>query len=232
MAKRRRRKKAPKEAKAAGASWWKHAIAAFVLFHLCANCLGALPNVGHGLNRRVWADARARRELDRWATLIGVERETFEETVFGLGVGYQKTRETLLSPFEPYLSAAGLRQSWLMFNAGTEQSYRFGVRARRCEGRDCDWETLFVHADPDHDWRAAQLGHPRVRSMIARWSWSSFRASYEHGCGAIANLAFDDFPDARVVQCRFESCTSHSQDPPTPPPPRWEMPITVRRPSP
>lgn len=207
-----------------------HAIAAFVLFHLCANCLGALPNVGRGLNRAVWADPRARRELTIWADRLGMERPALEDHLYAVGVGYQETRDALERPFAHYLAAAGLRQSWLMFNAGTEQSYRFGVRMRRCDGRDCDWEPLFVHAHPEHTWRANQLGHPRVRSMIARWSWSSFRPNYDHGCRAIANLAFDDFPDARVVQCRFESTTLHSPTTPEPPPAHWEQAITVRRP--
>ena len=209
-----------------------HLVAAFVLFHLAASCLATVPNVASGLDRRAWADPRVRRELAVWAERLGVEQPFLEERLYDVAVSFHASRTSMLAPFEPYLDLAGIRQSWLMFSAGTERSDRFGVRMRRCAPVDprCDWETLYVHGDDARSWRRAELGHPRVRSMIFRWGWPSYRLQYERGCRAIAQLAFDDFPDAELVECRFEQTVLHSPSNPSPPPPEWGRAVRVRRP--
>lgn len=248
---RRRKRRKPAGAKAAGggtpaeraeekkterepggglAAWWPHVIAAFVIFHALANTVNVVPNVARALDRRSWADARIQREMRVWSGRFGLEPEELEERLYDLAVGYHEVRSAITRPFEPYMDLTGMRQSWLMFNAGTEESDRFGVRMRRCELADpCYWEPLYVHADPEHDWRAAQLGHPRVRSMIFRWGWPSYHERYEGGCRAIAAMAFDDFSDAEVVQCRFERTFLASPPNPDPPPPEWGRPLTFRR---
>ncbi|HJL19542.1 MAG TPA: hypothetical protein RMH99_28020 [Sandaracinaceae bacterium LLY-WYZ-13_1] len=218
----------PSAGPAAGprAGWrraWPHLVTAFALLHVVGNCASAIPNVARGLDRSAWQDPRARRELQAWADRLGVERPVLEDGVYEAGVTLQRTRTAVVAPFEPYLELAGLHQSWLMFAAGTEQSDRFGVRMRRCPllSTRCDWETLYVHADPAHAWRANVLGHPRVRSAIFRWGWPSYRPRYTRGCRAIAGLVFEDFPDATAAQCRFERTTLPSPARPSPPPPRW-----------
>lgn len=208
-----------------------HLVAAFVLFHIVASCVHVIPDLGGGLDRRAWRDARAQRELSAWADRFGMERPAFEERLFGIAVGFQESRRAMARPFSRYMQATGVQQSWSMFAAGTPLSDRFGVRMRRCPARDpsCEWETLFVHGDGEHAWRREVIGHPRVRSAIFRWSWPSYALRYRRGCQAIAGLVFEDFPDARVAECSFERSATHSPASPAPPPPEWSRQIRVPR---
>jgi hypothetical protein len=208
-----------------------HLVAAFVLFHLVASCVAVIPDLGGGLDRRAWRDARAQRELQAWADRFGMARPEFEARIFDVAVGFQETRRTMARPFARYLWATGVQQSWAMFSAGTPLSDRFGVRMRRCPTRDtsCEWETLFIHGDAEHAWRRAVIGHPRVRSAIFRWSWPSYADRYRRGCRAIAGLVFADFPDAVAAECSFERTATPSPASPSPPPPEWSRRVTVRR---
>lgn len=208
-----------------------HLVAAFVLFHVVASAVHTIPDLGSGLDRRAWKDARAQRELSAWADRFGMERAEFEERLFGVAVGFQESRRALSRPFARYMKLTGVQQSWAMFAAGTPLSDRFGVRMRRCPERDprCEWETLFVHGDGAHAWRRAVIGHPRVRSAIFRWSWPSYAVRYRRGCGAIARLVFEDFPDARVAECGFERSATPSPANPDPPPPEWSRQILIAR---
>ncbi len=212
------------------ARWLPHLIGAFVVFHVAASSLSMIPSLSRALDRRAWADERAQREMRVWSARFGMEQRAFEDELYEVVVTYQTVRDRALTPFEPYMRWTGQRQSWLMFNAGTQSSDRFGVRARDCAS--CPWETIYLHADPAHAWRAHQLGHPRVRSMIFRWGWPSYAERYDAGCRAIANLAFLDDPDTQYVECGFSRTTLHSPDLPDPPPPEWGRTVVVRRPAP
>ena len=134
-------------------------------------------------------------------------------------------------PLAPYMHYAGLHQSWLMFNAGTRVSDRFGVRIKRCglADRSCDFEQIYLHADDEMDWRVSQIGHPRLRSMIARWGWVTYRERYTAGCEAIARMAFEDFADAQVVECGFARSHLRAPDEPPGPEPEWGRTRLVRR---
>jgi hypothetical protein len=230
MARKRAKAKRKNEAPAAPPAFWARVrpqlVAAFVLFHLAANCVSSLPDLGRGLDRRAWRDPRARRELQLWADRFGMERPRFEERIYAIGVAAQDVRVAMSEPFGPYMRMTGLRQSWAMFAAGTEMSDRFGLRVRRCplEDRSCEWEMIYIHADPERAWRRSVIGHPRIRSAIFRWSWPSYVGNYERGCNAIARLVFRDFPDVTAVQCGFESSTTYSPSNPSPPAPVWTRP--------
>lgn len=231
-----RRRGRPEEAKPAEAPTLlaratPHLVAAFVLFHVIASCIYTIPNLGSGLDRRAWRDARAQRELGAWADRFGMEPADFEERIYGVAVGFQETRSAIARPFRPYMRATGVQQSWAMFSAGTVLSDRFGVRMRRCPAGDarCEWEPLFLHGDDELTWRRAVIGHPRLRSAIFRWSWPSYAGRYQHGCRAIAGLVFADFPDAVAAECGFERSTTRSPRDPSPPPPVWGRTIVVSR---
>ena len=208
-----------------------HLVALFVLFHVVASCVHVIPDLGGGLDRRAWRDARAQRELSAWADRFGMERAEFEDRIFGVAVGFQETRGAIARPFARYMRVTGVQQSWAMFAAGTPLSDRFGVRMRRCPVRDtsCEWETLFVHGDDEHAWRRDVIGHPRVRSAIFRWSWPSYAVRYRRGCAAIARLVFADFPDALIAECSFERSATPSPASPAPAPPEWSRQIRVSR---
>lgn len=205
-----------------------HLIAGFVLFHTTASCLAVIPDVGAGLDRRAWRDPRVEREMAAWSARLGVERSALEEQLYELAVDYQRARSALRAPFDPYLDAAGITQSWPMFIAGTAESHRFAVHVHRCDP-ECEWSLAFLHGDPDHAWRRHLLAHPRVRSAIFRWTWPAYRGRYERGCRTIARLALEDFEDADAVRCSFETTTTRSPSSPSPPPPTWTRAIVVHR---
>lgn len=251
MAKRRKRRKKTRPKKEAPASapepkasdepakpkpegwrsWIPHLIGVFVVFHIVANSCNAIPSIARGVDRRSWSDPRVQHEMSVWSARFGMEQRPFEEQLYELVLSYQEVRGFLNTPFDPYMSYAGLRQSWLMFNAGTRVSDRFGVRIKRCAlaDRSCDWEWIYLHADDELDWRRAQIGHPRLRSMIARWGWVTYRERYTAGCQAIAEMAFEDFDDAQVVECGFSRTHLRAPDEPEAPEPEWGRTRHVRR---
>jgi hypothetical protein len=222
---------APASAPPASAPWRAHVVAVFVLFHVAASCAYVVPDLRAGLDRRAWADARAQRELGVWAERLGVEQRELEDRLYAIGLGYERTRQGLTSPLEPYSDISGLRQSWAMFAAGTVESDRFGLRVRRCPLGDarCAWEPLYVHADDAHAWDRAVLGHPRVRSAIFRWGWPSYAGAYARGCEALARRVFDALPDVAAVECGFERSTLPSPSLPSPPEPTWGRTRVVAR---
>lgn len=204
-------------------------MAAFVVFHVAAQCVDVLPNLAVALDRGAWRDPRVERELDVWAARLGTDRLTLEPRLHALAVGAHDVRTALRAPFAPYMEATGAAQSWLMFSAGTRESVRFGVHVRVCPTEGCTWQLAYLHGDPEHAWRAGQLGHPRVRSEIFRWGWPSYAGRYERGCRTLARLAFTDFEDAQAVRCGFEWSVLPSPDAPTPPSPVWRSERVVER---
>jgi hypothetical protein len=202
---------------------WPHVVAVFVVFHVLAVTINTIPDVRQGLDRRSWQDGRARREIQMWADRLGMQREDLEKVLAQVGTSYQETRSSIVAPFDPYMRFTGMKQAWAMFGAGTAESDRFGLRMRRCALDDvsCDWEDLYIHADDKATWRSNVLGHPRLRSAIFRWSWPGGKAAYHRGCDAIAFLVLKDFPDAAVVQCRFERSQLPSPWRPNPSAPVW-----------
>jgi len=105
------------------------------------------------------------------------------------------------------------------------------VQLRRCPEADprCEWERIYLHADPEIAWRANQIGHPRLRSQIFRWGWPNYRERYERGCRAIAVKVFEDFPEAVAMQCAFERTDLISPARPTAGPPTVSRELVVRR---
>lgn len=190
-----------------------------MLFHLAGSCVAVLPDARYGLDRRAWADARVERELAVWADRVGMTPSAFQDRLYELAVRYEGARSAALAPFEAYFRVSGVSQNWSMFAAGTVESDRFGLRARRCE--DCPWEWLYVHADDDHAWSRAVLGHPRVRSAIFRWSWPSHAGRYERGCRALAERVASADADVVAVECSFERSTLPSPSRPDVPAPAW-----------
>src|SRR5688500_14722548 len=104
--KRAKAKRSKNEAPAPTPALWPRLrpqlVAAFVIFHLAANCIWSLPDLGRGLDRRAWRDPRARRELQLWADRFGMERPEFEERIYAIGVAAQDVRVSMSEPFGPY----------------------------------------------------------------------------------------------------------------------------------
>ena len=195
-------------------SMWRwmipHVVAAFIVFHVAASCVEAIPDLRMGLDRKVWKEPRVRHELDRWATRLGVPRDQMEELLFASGTWINDTRLMLRTPFGPYVKAIGLKQSWAMFVAGSRHRDRFQIRGRTCAPAEatCEWAILYFRNDDEHVFMKDTLENARVRSATFRWGWPPAKKSYGRGCDAIAARAFAARSDMFAVQCRFEKTTA------------------------
>lgn len=187
-----------------------HVVAAFVLFHVAASCVEAIPDLRQGLDRKVWKEPRVRHELDRWATRLGMPRDDMEELMFRSGTLVNEARLALRTPFGPYARTVGLKQAWAMFVAGSRHRDRFQIRGRACPSTStaCDWEILYFRNDDEHTFMRRTLENARVRSATFRWGWPQAKKSYTRGCDAIGARAFALRPDLVEVECRFEKTTS------------------------
>lgn len=197
-----------------------HVVAAFILLHVAASCVEAIPDVRMGLDRKVWAEPRVRHEIERWSTRLGMQREQLEELMFRSGTFLNGSRLALRTPFGPYARLVGLKQSWAMFVAGSRHRDRFQVRGRSCAPASsaCEWETLYLRNDDDHAFMAETFENARVRSAVFRWGWPPAKKSYTRGCDAIGARAFAARPELSAVECRFEKTTAPDPRTGAPPP--------------
>lgn len=187
-----------------------HVVAAFILFHVAASCVEAIPDLRMGLNRTMWKEPRVRHELDRWARRLGMPRDEMEDLMFLAGTTIHEGRGMLRAPFSPYVKAVSLRQSWAMFVAGSRHRDRFQIRARTCEPQSsaCDWQVLYFRNDDDAQYMKSILENARVRSATFRWGWPTAKKSYTRGCDAIGARLFAERPELVAVECRYEKTTS------------------------
>jgi hypothetical protein len=192
-----------------------HAVAVFIVFHVAASCVEAIPDLRLGLDRKVWQEPRVRHELNRWAARLAMPLEQLEDLMFVSGTFINDARVALRTPFAPYAKAVGLKQAWAMFVAGSRHRDRFQVRGRACE--TCDWQVLYLRNDEQHTFMKDTLENARVRSATFRWGWPQAKKSYTRGCAAIAQRAFAERPELMIVECRFEKTTS--------PDPRDDTPV-------
>ena len=193
---------------------WPHVVAAFVVFHVAAQCVDSIPDVSLAMNKRAWSEPRVRDELQRWAGVLGVSRADLEGELWILGTMVMDARKTVGAPFRPYLRATAQRQAWAMFVAGSRTQERFRVVARACAVDDagCDWQLLYARGDDAHTFMQDTLEHARIRSAAFRWGWPQMQKSYERGCRAIAARVFAARPELVVVQCRFVRTQAPGKD--------------------
>lgn len=213
---------------------WPHVVAAFVVLHVVASAVDALPNPGPGMDRRAWREPRVRHELRAWAARLHLEPAAFEEHLWDLATTWVSTRKAIVAPFRPYLSASGVRQSWSMFVAGTRVRDRFQIRARACAVDDptCDWQAVYTRGVDAEDWLRPVLESPRLRSGTFRWVWPDHGRRYRLSCRNLARLLVRERPDVQAVQCRFERSIApgpHDDGDKPRPPPSFGREVVVTR---
>ena len=138
---------------------------AFVIFHIIAISVTALPSVRSGLKRAAWKDPAVVIEMNSWAeqlTALGVEvtREEFADQLWDVAVGWQAVRDVLGAPFAPYVDLVGARQSWRLFTSSHRYPSRLEIDVER--GRSPStvrrwtrrWSTTTTPATPSSpSWR-------------------------------------------------------------------------------
>ena len=183
---------------------WPHLRAAFVLFHLVAVTLMALPAPGGGIDRKQWADPTVQAEFHAWNArfdALGVQMtETqFEDRLYRIGKAVMNVREKALAPFKPYYKYCGTDQSWRMFVAPHTFPERLHIEVEE----HGEWRPVYIERDDQATWRRYQFDHDRVRSAIFRHAWARYRATYVQFADWTAVQARRDFPEATRVRLRY-----------------------------
>lgn len=178
--------------------------AGFILFHLTAITLMALPAPGGGMSRAAWRNPTVQAEFQAWTERLNglgmsLTVDEFEDRAWTLASGFMKLRTEALRPFSPYYRYCGTGQSWRMFVAPHRFPSRLEFRVREL-GR---WRRIYVARDPELDWRAHELDHDRLRSSVFRYGWSQYRRHYRVFARYYGERALEDFPEADAVQVRF-----------------------------
>jgi len=183
---------------------WPHLRAAFVLFHVVAITLMAIPAPGGGMQKSAWSDPTVQNEFATWTEVLNnvgvdVTQDELEDALWTLAQGYMKQRSNVLEPLRPYYRYTGSQQSWRMFVAPHIWPARLKIDLQT----DGVYETIYLARDPERSWRERQLGHDRMRSAIFRFAWKSYRGSYNGFTRWVADRAAEDFPKASHVRIQF-----------------------------
>ena len=182
----------------------RHLRAAFVLFHLVAITLMALPAPGGGLDRKQWGDPTVQAEFRAWngrfhALGLHMTDAQFEDRLYVAARAVTDVRSVVLKPFGPYYRMCGTSQSWRMFVAPHTYPERLHIDLEEHGA----WRPLYIERHPTATWRGAQLDHDRVRSAIFRYAWSRYKSTYVQFADWTAEQARSDFPEATRIRLRY-----------------------------
>lgn len=199
---------APPEPNAPPSRWtrsWPHLRAALVAAHIIAVVLLAIPDAsGVALSRSAWKNPTVQAELEAWAqrlSSVGIQTDTatLEQDVYEAATTWTKGLASVRAPLRPYAQYLGVRQVWRMFVAPHRHPARLHVEV----GAPGDWELVYAARSDEHDWRAEQFDHVRVRAMLFRYGWKRYDRSYRRLCRWVARQAAEDFPTASHVRVRM-----------------------------
>ncbi len=175
-----------------------------VLFHVAAIVLMSTPDPGPGLNRSAWKNPTVQDELSAWAERLSglgleVTPEALEAWAWDRAVELNRARDRVVSPLRPYHEYAGVRQPWNMFVAPHRNPAVLGVDVLV----EDEWRPLYRARSDEHDYRRAFFDHDRIRAMLFRYGWSSFRMSYHDFARWLAKQIAVDVPEATKARVFF-----------------------------
>ncbi len=177
---------------------------AFVVFHLLAITLVALPSVGSGMNRSAWKSPTVQEEFQTWAARVrglglDVTVEELEDFLWGFASGYEQARRVALRPMRPYLEYAETSQSWRMFVAPHRYPGRLVIEVDRGDG----FELLYVARSAEHGWHRRWFDHDRMRAAIFRYAWRHYRSARNAFATWVAEQVAAEDPAAERVRVKF-----------------------------
>ena len=184
---------------------WPHVRASLVALHIGAVHLLAIPDAGGvALERSSWKNPTVQAELKAWAqrlTDMGFQTDTptLEAGAYAVAKSWTTTLKTLRVPVRPYADLFGVRQTWRMFMAPHRHPAKLHVDIEV----DGQWRPIQIARSAEYDWRREQFDHPRMRSMLFRYSWKRYRRYYQGLTHWIASRAAEDFPEATRVRIRM-----------------------------
>jgi hypothetical protein len=176
-----------------------HLRGVFVVLHLVAIGVMAFP-APHGVRTPAsWEEPTVQAEITAWSERLGVEREWLGSTVRRAAVAVVDAREVVLTPADPYYRLAGTWQSWRMFVA----PHRFPARLHIDVRTDAGWSPLYVVGSTEHRWRARQLHHTRMRSLVFLAAWQRYHKQRARLADWVAAQVRVERPDALEVRLRY-----------------------------
>ena len=174
---------------------------AFLIFHIVAITVRALPAPDGAMDRSTWNDPTVQQEMTAWTSRIDhlgfkLSSAQLQDLLYAIAGKMLSVRDALVSPFGRYYDYCGTFQSWQMFVA----PHRFPARVRVDVEEQGHWRTVFRERDPNATWLASELGDTRFRSIFFRVSWPNFGGMLNRVADFVARRAAVDFPEATRVQ--------------------------------
>ena len=179
---------------------WAHLRAAWLLAHVAAITLFALPAPVGGMNRGDWKDPTVQTELSAWAGRLHLSEERLEDGLWQAAVEEMAIRDRVTTPLQPYIFATGTDQPWRMFVAPHHFPTRLSIEVRRQGG---EFEPVFVERSDRYTWRRDLFDQERLRSGIFRHTFNQFRWDARNLCAWAANGLFAERPEVVEVRCRL-----------------------------
>lgn len=183
---------------------WPHLRALFVVLHVAAIVLVAIPAPQGGMNRKAWKQPTVQAEFAAWGDRLrgmglSLTNDELEDHLWSFAGSYMRIRNRVLAPTRPYTTYLGTSQSWRMFVAPHRHPSRLEVAVQRGD----DWEVVYLQTRPGPDWLEHILEHDRTRSVLFRYAWPAYRGRYKRFSQWLATRAAADFPDAEQVRVRW-----------------------------
>ncbi len=156
------------------------------------------------MRKAEWKDATVQDELASWTQRlngwgVSLTQQELEAHAWKIAGKWIAGRRLVLKPFAPYYRYCGTHQSWRMFVAPHRYPSRLHIDIRM----DSQWKPVYIGRDRDFDWHADWLDHDRMRSVVFRFGWKSYRESYRQFASFMARQAAIEFPEATHVRLRM-----------------------------
>ena len=169
-----------------------HLRALFVLFHLVAITLLALPAPVGGMTRKNFADPQLQQTFESWRGLLGgfgwqMSAAEFEDLAWRAGTTMIASRNVVLVPFRPYARWTGAAQGWRMFGTTNRVPARMRVVLWEARSETATWRRRFFDE-----------GH--ARGVMNDWSWMRDKRGYQRFARWLARDIYLELPDAGSVR--------------------------------
>ncbi|MBW2464595.1 MAG: hypothetical protein JRH11_23310 [Deltaproteobacteria bacterium] len=184
---------------------WRHARAAFVLFHFAAVLLLSVPASSAMRDISAWRAPHAQRDLAAWtvrANAVGIDmtQPEFERALWDFAGAYLEARALVIRPFERYAHYSGAIQGWSMF--ASPQTEPVWLTIDVLEGEQ--YRTVYRERSSEHAWMRRVLDHNRVRKLEGRLGRGAYDDHYRGLIEWLAVRAARDFPGAARLRARVE----------------------------
>lgn len=192
-----------------------HLLTAFVVAHVAAITLQALPLPRKAMTPAAFVRSGGRANIEQWcAPLLQVGLLDDAGPVADRLLAWNNTlvagRGTLLRPFRRYYALTGTGQSWRMFSDIKPTGARLQIHLQRTpasasgEG-EALWEPLYMEHSR-HRWQARLLNQERVRTVRSYFSKKNgqHREVYTKLSLRLARQAAAEFPDGQTLRVRYQ----------------------------